>query len=123
MNVALWIVQIVLAGMFLMAGAMKLMKPKAEMKEQMPWVEDMSDATVKTIGGLEIAAAIGLILPAVTGIAPVLVALAAVGIIALMIGAASVHFRHKETQMIVVNMVLLVLAAFVAWGRFGDYAF
>jgi hypothetical protein len=68
-------------------------------------------------------AAIGLILPAVLDLAPVFVPLAAVGLILLMIGAALTHARRKENQPIVINVVLLLLAAFVAWGRFGPYSF
>lgn len=67
--------------------------------------------------------AFGLVLPAVTGIAPVLTPLAALGIALLMAGAVVVHARRAETQVIVVNLVLLVLAAVVVWGRFGPYAF
>jgi hypothetical protein len=68
-------------------------------------------------------AAIGLILPAVLDIAPVLVPLAATGLVLLMLGAAVTHARRKESQMIIINAVLLILAAVVAWGRFGPYSF
>ena len=59
MNAALWIVQIVLAMMMLMAGAMKVMKSKDELHEKMGWVEDFSENTIKAIGGLEVLGAIG----------------------------------------------------------------
>jgi len=65
----------------------------------------------------------GLILPALTGIAPVLTPLAAVGIGALMAGAGVVHFRRREFAFIGVIAVLFAAALFVAWGRFGLYAF
>jgi uncharacterized membrane protein YphA (DoxX/SURF4 family) len=123
MNVALWIVQIVLAMMMLMAGAMKVMKSKDELHEQMGWVEDFSENTLKAIGGLEVLGAIGLILPAVTGIAPVLVPLAAVGLGITMIGATVVHVRRSEMPNVAITVMLLAMAVFVAWGRFGDYAF
>lgn len=71
MNVALWIIQGLLAAAFLMAGAMKLFNPKAELSEQTGWVDDFSEGVIKTIGCLEIPGAIGLILPGITGIAPV----------------------------------------------------
>ena len=67
--------------------------------------------------------AIGLILPAVLDVAPVLVPVAAVGLALVMVGAATTHLRRKETPMVVLNVVLLALALFVAWGRFGPYAF
>ncbi|MFI0968443.1 DoxX family protein, partial [Streptomyces sp. NPDC021080] len=80
-------------------------------------------ATVRFIGIVEFAAALGLILPAATGIAPVLTPLAATGLAVTMILAAVAHARRKEPSAIVFNAVLLVLAALVAWGRFGPYSF
>ncbi|HEY0360500.1 MAG TPA: DoxX family protein [Mycobacteriales bacterium] len=123
MNVVLWIVAALLAVAFGAAGLMKLTRPKAKLAATMAYVEDFSGGAVKAIGALELLAALGLILPAVTGIAPVLVPLAAVGLVIVMIGAAVVHARRGENQMIVTNVVLLVLAAVVAWGRFGPYSF
>ena len=119
MNTALWIVQGLLAAMFAMAGLMKVMKPKEELRAQMGFVEDFSEGQVKGIGMLEVLAAIGLIVPGLTGILPVLTPLAAVGLVLTMIGAALTHMRRGgESQMIMVNLVLLALAAFVAYGRF-----
>jgi hypothetical protein len=89
----------------------------------MAWVEDFSPGTVKLIGALEVLAAIGLILPAALDVLPVLVPLAAIGLIALMLGAVITHARRKEASVIVVNLVLLALAAVVVWGRFGPYSF
>jgi hypothetical protein len=57
------------------------------------------------------------------GIAPVLVPLAAVGLVLLMVGAAITHVRRKELPLVAVNVVLLALAAVVAWGRFGPFSF
>ncbi|WP_030527259.1 DoxX family protein [Phycicoccus jejuensis] len=124
MNIVLWVVAVVLALAFLAAGAMKLSRPKAGLAESgLGWVEDFSAGAVKGIGVVEVLGALGLVLPAVTGIAPVLVPLAATGLALTMVGAAVVHARRGETPMIAVNVVLLLLAAFVAWGRFGSYAF
>jgi uncharacterized membrane protein YfcA len=67
--------------------------------------------------------AIGLVLPAALNIAPVLVPLAAAGLAVVVIGAMITHARRRETPMIAVNLVLLVLAAVVVWGRFGPYLF
>lgn len=78
---------------------------------------------VKLIGALEILAAIGLILPAVLDIVPVLVPLAALGLVLMMVGAVVVHVRRKEVPAMAPSVVLLVLAAIVAWGRFGPYSF
>ncbi|MEU0352749.1 DoxX family protein [Streptomyces sp. NPDC006237] len=123
MNVFLWIVQAVLAAMFAMAGVMKSTQPKDKLAEKLPWVADFSPATVRFIGIVELAAALGLILPAATGIAPVLTPLAATGLAVVMLLAAITHARRKENGAIVFNTVLLVLAALVAWGRFGPYSF
>jgi uncharacterized membrane protein YphA (DoxX/SURF4 family) len=124
MNVALWIIAGVLAAFFLFAGLMKLGQSKKKLADSgMGWVEDFSPAAVKTIGALEVLAAIGLVLPAALDIAPVFVPLAATGLVLLMVGAAVTHARRREPQMIVVNAVLLLLAAVVAWGRFGPYPF
>jgi hypothetical protein len=87
----------------------------------MGWVEDFSDTGVRTIGALEVLAGVGLLLPAVTGVATVLVPLAAVGLALLMVGAAATHRRRGELPMIGINAVLLLLAVVVAWARFGPY--
>ncbi|MDI6103498.1 DoxX family protein [Actinoplanes sp. NEAU-A12] len=91
----------------------------------MTWTEDFSAGAVKAIGAAEALGAIGLILPAVTGVAPVLVPLAATGLALAMIGAAVVHARRGETQAMAMapSVVLLILTVVVAWGRFGPYAF
>jgi len=123
-NAFIWILQIVLAGMFLMAGAMKVMKTKDDLLEQMAWVEDFDGTHITTIGGLEILAAIGLVLPGAFNVLPGVTPWAALGIAALMIGAAITHIRRGEVvPYAVTNIGLGVMAAIVAWGRFGDYAF
>jgi uncharacterized membrane protein YphA (DoxX/SURF4 family) len=123
MNVVLWILAAVLAVAFLFSGITKLSQPREKLAAQMGWVEDFSPQTVKVIGALEVLAAIGLILPAVLNIVPVLVPLAATGLVALMVGAALTHRRRREYAIIAVNLVLLIMAAVVAWGRFGQYSF
>ncbi|MEV4576284.1 DoxX family protein [Nonomuraea jabiensis] len=123
MNIVLWIVQALLAVMFGMAGVMKSTQPKEKLHPRLPWVEDFSAGTVRLIGVAELAGALGLILPAATGIAPVLTPLAATGLAVVMVLAALTHARRKEPAAIAFNAVLLVLAALVAWGRFGPYSF
>jgi uncharacterized membrane protein YphA (DoxX/SURF4 family) len=125
MNVVLWIVQGLLAAAFLLSGAGKLARSKEQLggDPRMAWAQDFSQPTIRLIGALEVAAALGLILPAVTGIATVLTPLAATGLAGIMAGAAYTHFRRGEKQAIVINVVLGLLALFVAWGRFGPYAF
>ncbi|WP_457963654.1 DoxX family protein [Arthrobacter sp. D1-29] len=124
MDIVLWVIAGLLAAAFLAAGAMKVMQSKEKLAASgMGWTDDFSQGMVKTIGLLEVLAAVGLILPAVLGIVPVLVPLAALGLAGLMVGAAITHGRRKETPMVAINVVLLILAAVVAWGRFGPYAF
>ena len=122
MNVFLWILQWLLAVAFAVAGVLKSTQPKEKLAPQMPWVEDFSQPTVRFIGVAEFLGALGLVLPALTGIAPILTPLAATGIAVIMLLAALVHARRKEPSGISVTAVLLVLAAIVAWGRFGPYA-
>lgn len=123
MDVVLWILAGLLAVAFLGAGLTKLLQPKEKLAATMGWVDDFSPGVVKLIGALEVLAAIGLVLPAALDVVPVLVPLAALGLVALMIGAAITHARRRETPMIAVNLVLLALALVVVWGRFGPYSF
>ena len=117
MNLILWIVQIVLALAFLASGLIKLSQPKEKLAAQMAWVDDFSAGTIRLIGGLEVLAAIGLILPAATKVLPWLTPLAAFGLVLTMLGAAATHLRRNETPMIGINAILLLLAAFVVVGR------
>jgi len=121
MDVAVWVLQVLLALAFLLAGVMKSTQPRQKLATNMGWVEDFSDNTVRTVGVLELLAGIGLLLPAVTGVASVLVPLAAVGLALLMLLAALTHRRRGEPQMIGINAVLLLIAVVVAWARFGPY--
>lgn len=117
MATVLMIVQVVLAFAFFMAGVMKLMKPKDELRDKMAFVEDFSQQTIRAIGAVEVLGALGLILPWLTGIMPVLVPLAALGLALTMIGAMIVHIRRGEMPMVGTNVMLLAMALFVAWGR------
>ena len=117
MNLALWIIAIVLAVGFTASGLMKIFRSKEQLVSSgMGWAQDFSPSTIRLIGIAELLGAIGLILP-------VLVPLAAVGLVLVMVGAAAVHARRKEWPFIAVNVVLMVLAVFVAWGRSGPYSF
>jgi uncharacterized membrane protein len=121
MNVLLWIVQAVLAAAFLMSGVMIATQPKEKLAPRLPWVEDFSAGTVRFIGVAELLGGLGLILPAATGIAPALTPIAATGLAVIMVLAAATHIRRKEPSGVAFNAALLVLAALVAWGRFGPY--
>ncbi|MDP9378226.1 MAG: DoxX family protein [Actinomycetota bacterium] len=116
MNTAIWIAQSLLALAMLRAGTMKLSRTKAQLQASgsMDWVEDRTEGQIKGIGRLEVLAALGLILPAVLDVAPVLVAIAAVGVVLLMLGAAATHLGRGERQMVPVNLVIAAIAVFVA---------
>lgn len=118
MNIALWIVQGLMAAMFLMAGMMKLSQPKTKLKEKLgDWVDSLSGSQMKLIGGLEVLGAIGLVLPMVLNILPVLTPLAAIGLALTMAGAFILHLRRKEQDKIGMNVVLFLLLAFIVIGR------
>ncbi|TDV42246.1 DoxX family protein [Actinophytocola oryzae] len=124
MNVVLWIIAGVLAAAFLGAGFMKVARSREDLaKAGMAWTEDFSPGMVKFIGVVEILGAIGLILPALLDIAPVLVPIAALGLAVTMVGAVIVHVRRKETKTMAPAVVLLILSAVVAILRFGPYSF
>ncbi|WP_427135537.1 DoxX family protein [Pseudarthrobacter sp. S9] len=122
MNIVLWIIAGVLALAFLAAGLMKMAQPQQKLAAAgMAWAGDFNAGSVKAIGAVQVLGALGLVLPAVTGIAPALVPLAATGLAVVMIGAAVTHAKRGERQMIGINIVLAVLALFVAVGRFGAW--
>ncbi len=125
MNTVVWIAQGLLAVAMLGAGAMKLTQSKEKLMASgsMDWTEDFPEPQIKGIGTLEVLAAIGLILPALLDIAPVVVAIAAVGVVLLMLGAAATHLRRGERQMVPVNLVIAAIALFIAIMRFGPEAF
>ncbi|WP_101790104.1 DoxX family protein [Nonomuraea indica] len=121
MNIFLWILQVVLAAMFAMSGLEKATQPRDKLIGKYPWMGDVPQAAVRFIAVPELLGAIGLIVPAATGIAPILTPLAAAGLAILMALAAAMHIRRKETQGLAITIVLFLLTAFVSWARFGPY--
>ena len=98
-NTALWIVQGLLAAIFLATGLTKLTQPRAKMAAgPMRWAADVTDAQFRAIGALEVLGAIGLIVPAALGVAPILTAFAAVGLVLTMVAAIAIHRRLGETE-------------------------
>ncbi|GLZ76543.1 hypothetical protein Afil01_13500 [Actinorhabdospora filicis] len=122
MNTALWVGQIALS-LLALSGLAKLLLPKEKLRPMMGWVDDFPAWAVKLIGLSYILAAIGLIVPPLADVATWLTPLAATGIALEMIGAAVVHVRRREFPLIGTNVVLFLIAVFVAWGRFGDWSF
>ncbi len=125
MNTALWIATGLLALVALTGGFTKTLIPKEKLEhhEGSAWTREFSPAFVKTLGVLELLAAVGLILPAVLDVVPVMVPVTAVCWVALMIGAMFTHGRLGQFKLVMVNVVYLALAAFIAVGRFGPESF
>ena len=122
MNTALWIIASLLSVAFLVGGASQVLLSKAKYRSfgaSQHWVDDFGAGHIKAIGVMKIVGAVGLTLPAVLNIAPVLVPLAASGLMLLMAGAGTTRFRRSEWNFLVGDVVFVGLFAFVAWGRFG----
>ena len=121
MNVALWITAGLLAAVALVGGITKTFIPKQKLEhhEGAAWTRGVSPTFVKTLGVTEMLAAVGLILPAVVDIAPVTVPVTAACWVALMIGAMITHGRLGQVKLVLVNLVYVALAMFIAVGRFG----
>ncbi|HLA52743.1 MAG TPA: DoxX family protein [Flavitalea sp.] len=117
MNIALWIIQVILAFLFGLAGVTKSGQPIDKLANKMTWVNRFSVPVVRFVGVVELMAAIGLILPWALNILPVLTPLSAAGIALIMVLAAIHHLKFQEGKAIVFNLVLLLMAAFVAYGR------
>jgi len=119
MNILLWVIQILLAFVFISHGRlMWFLPPPARQGGQMAYIEAIPSGLRRFTAIAESLAGVGLILPWLTGILPWLTPLAAVGLVLIMIGAVIVHIPRKEYPNIVFNLVLLALAAFVAYERF-----
>ena len=119
MNIALWLVQGLLAVAFGMAGAMKLTTPMPELMQMGlgGWLNDFPEILVRFIGLSEVLGALGLVLPGATKIRPGLTVAAAAGLAVVMVLAAGVHGVYGELGATPPNVVLGALAGFVAWGR------
>lgn len=113
MNVALWIVQVLLAAEFIFSGVMKFVTPVEEMTKQMP----LPGWFLHFIGTAELLGALGVILPALTGILPWLTPLAAAGLVIVMIGACVVTLMIGGGVLVLIPLVTGILAALVAYGR------
>ena len=113
MNVALWIAQALLAAVFLFAGGMKLVVPVEEMTQQMT----IPGWFLRILGVVEVLGGIGVLLPWLLGIRPGLTPLAAAGLVIVMIGAVAVTLATADVATALIPLVVGLLAAFVAYGR------
>ena len=117
MNVVLWIVQGLLAAVFLLAGGLKVLQPIETLSKRMTFVSDVPSSFVRFIGASELLGVAGLLLPALTNILPWLTVFAAAGLGSVMLCALVLHTARREFTALPVVAVLLALAAFVAYGR------
>ncbi len=119
MNIALWVAQILLAGMYGMAGSMKAFTPeKVRQNPQMTWAHGQGDGYIRFIGISELLGAAGMILPLLTGILVWLTPLAAIGLSLIQaLAIFTVHLPKKEYGVIPINILLLALSVFVMYGR------
>ena len=115
MIIALWIVTVLLALVFLAAGAVKSTTPRAKLEPKMPYMQDLSDGQARVVGILEFLGALGLVLPAATGILPWLTPVAAFALAVTMGVATALHVKRKESPVpsIVLGVVALVVG--VGW--------
>jgi uncharacterized membrane protein YphA (DoxX/SURF4 family) len=118
MLIAVWIVSGLLALAYLVSGGTKVFTGYDKVQDRMTWTVHALPWHVKVVGVLEILAAIGLIVPELTGILPILAPIAASGLVLLQVVAIIIHIRIGEGTKIALNIVLLLLALFVAIARF-----
>ena len=123
MNIALWTVAGLLAVAYVAGGGGKVILSKERIRaaggHSAGWTDDFSPGAVKAIGALEVLGGLGLVLPALVGVAPELVPLAALGLAMIMVGAAVTRISRREYRLLVPDLAYLVLIAFVLWGRLG----
>jgi hypothetical protein len=120
MNLTLWLASGLLAVVALVGGISKAFVPKEKLAEHEggQWTRHVSVDFVKSLGFLELLAAVGLVLPRVLDIAPVMVPVTAVCWAVLMVGAMITHGRLGQVKFVMLNSVYFALAALIAWGRF-----
>jgi hypothetical protein len=115
MEIAYWIVAVLLAAFYLYAGGKKVAQSREALEPMMAWVDQVPMPLVRTIGALELLGAAGLLLPPLTGIAPALAVAAAAGLALLQVGATALHLSRNEANQIWLNLTLLAVAALTTW--------
>ncbi len=117
LHLTLWAVQVLLGGLFVMAGVTKSTQPIEVLAAKMPFVAVVGTGVTRFIGVSELLGGLGLILPAASRILPILTPLAGAALALVMVLAAGFHLAFNEYSALPINALLAGLAAFVAWGR------
>ena len=112
---AYWIIAGLLALFYLYSGGVKIIRTPDQLRPMMGWIDTIPLPIVRAIGALEVAGAIGLILPKLTGVLPGLAVAAAIGLVLVQIGGIALHVSRGESKQIGMNIALLVLAIAAAW--------
>jgi uncharacterized membrane protein YphA (DoxX/SURF4 family) len=115
MEIAYWIVAALLGVVYLYSGGQKVVQSQEQLAPTMGWVDTIPMWLVRAIGVVEILGVIGLVLPPLTGVAPVLALVAAIGFVVIQVLAAGLHLSRGEVKDIWLNVVLIALAAVAAW--------
>jgi uncharacterized membrane protein YphA (DoxX/SURF4 family) len=118
LQVSLWAAQVAIFGVFCIAGVMKLTMPVREISRMWPWTGLVPQHFLRFIGMVDLAGGIGILLPALTRIAPGLTVLAALGCAVLQVLAIGFHASRGELSLTPFNFFLLALSAYVMWGRY-----
>jgi uncharacterized membrane protein YphA (DoxX/SURF4 family) len=117
MNVALWIVQFLLAATFVGAGLWKLGTPVPVLAAKMPWMGQVSHGLLTLTAVFDTLGGVGVLLPSLTRVKPGLTVVAALGCVALQASAIAFHIFRGEAANTPFNFLLVALSLFVAWGR------
>ena len=117
LNIGLWIAQVLVAVAFVMIGFIKLTTPIADLSMMMAWTGEYPEAFVRTIGVIDVAGGLGILLPSLTRIMPRLTVIAAVAATILQVLAIGFHVSRGEAALTPLNFVLLALIVFILWGR------
>lgn len=118
MNTPIWIIQGLLAAFFLVPAFTKLLLSKEKLIEKKVLEEGQPLIAPRLIGLFELLGSIGIIVPWLTNIFPILTPLSAVGFALIMLGATGVHYKKKEYKMIPLLLIVMMLSLVVAWYRF-----
>lgn len=118
MNTTIWIIQGVLAAFFLMPAVMKLISSKQKIIDTKALKPDGMILPIRILGFVELLGVIGIIIPYLTGILPILTPLSAIGFSVVMVGAFVAHFKKKEYKILPLLVLAFILSLVVAYYRF-----